>query len=71
MVEQEGDVLPALPERGQAKGDDGKAVIEVLAELALPDHGLEVAVGGADEPQVERDGLVGAEPLDGARLEES
>ena len=47
--DQQRDVLPALPERGEVNGDHVQAVEEVLPERAVAHGGLQVFVGGRDE----------------------
>ena len=46
------DVLQALAQRRQAQRHDVEAVVEVLAEQALLDLRLELAVGGGDDAHV-------------------
>ena len=55
VVDQERDVLAPLAQRRQRDRDDVQAEEEILAEVAGPDHGLEVAVGGGDEAHVHLD----------------
>ena len=49
---------------GHLQADDVEAIEEILAELPLLDHPLEVAVGRGDDPHVDADGLVSAHPLE-------
>ena len=51
------------------QGDDVEAVVEVLAELALPDAVLEVFVCRRDEAEIALDGLCGPEAIDELLLE--
>ncbi len=55
VVDEVRDVVAALAERGEAHGEDVQPVVEVLAEGAGADHGLEVAVGGAHQARLDRD----------------
>ena len=45
--------MPRAAQRRQLEVDDVDAVVEVLAEAALLDRGLQVAVGGGDDARVE------------------
>ena len=47
-------VARALPQRGKADGQHREPMVEVLPEAPLADRHLEVGVGGADDPAVER-----------------
>ena len=49
---EQNDVPTALAERGQAQGEHGQAVIEVLPEGALTHRRLQIRVGGADHPHI-------------------
>ena len=49
---------------GRFSGDHVEPVVEVLAELPLAHHGLEVAVGGGQHAHVDADRLVAADALD-------
>src|SRR5262245_4024299 len=67
---QRQDLLPPLPQRRDAKIYDVDAVVEVLTELALGHRALEVAVRGGDDPGVDRDRAVTADPTKGEILED-
>ena len=58
-------------QRRQPSGTTLRAVEEVLAELALLDHGLEVAVRGRHEAHVDLDGLRSAHALELALLQQA
>ena len=61
MPGEEVDVVAALPERRDADDVDVEAVEEILPEGALPDRGIEVAVGGRDHPRPHGDQLLAAD----------
>src|SRR5262249_25824176 len=71
-IHQEGDVLLAVAERGEADGEDRESEVEVLAEAAGLSLGPEVLLARGGEGGVEREGrAAGAETpelavLDGA-----
>ena len=65
------DVGRALAQRRHLEGDDVEPVVEVLAELPLRDHLLEVAVGRRDDADVDVDRLVAADALELALLQEA
>ena len=64
-----GDVGCAVAQRGQADGDHREPVVEVLAEAAGLDLGVEVPVGGGNQPHVHPCGLDAADPLELTLLE--
>jgi hypothetical protein len=63
MLGEQQDVLPALAQRGQADGEHGEAIVEVVAEPALGHRRVEVAVGGGDEADVGLEGRRAAHPF--------
>ena len=68
VVDEQGDVVAPLAERGDRDGHDVEPVVEVLAEPALA-HGLpEVDVGGGDHAHVYPHRPAAAEALDLAFL---
>lgn len=63
MRGQEGDVLAPLAQGGDEHGHDIDAIVEVGAEVAFG-HGLfQIAVGGANQPDVDFDRFRTADPL--------
>ena len=69
MVDEQGDVLDALPQRRHHDGHDVEPVIEVVTEDAASDGLLEVGVRGGDEPHVDLDRARAADPFDLSLLE--
>ena len=69
ILHQQGDVLPPFPQRRQVNRDEVEPVEQVLAEEALTDHLLQVAVGSRDHPDVSAAGDALAQRLVGAVLE--
>ncbi len=63
MLGEQQDVLPTLAQRGQADGEHGEAIVEVVAEAALGHRRVEVAVGRGDEADVGLEGRRAAHPL--------
>src|SRR5438093_10265043 len=63
------DVVRPAAQRRQVDGAHVQAVIQVVAERALPYHVGEVAVGRGDDPDVDADRVGGADTLDLAVLE--
>ena len=55
--------------RGRVQADHVEPVVQVLAEPAGADQGLEVLVGRRQDPDVDRDRLRAADPLEGHLLE--
>ncbi len=60
VVDEQGEILGALAQRGQPHGDAADAVVEILAKAALGDLGRQVTVGRAHEAHV--DGLCPVRP---------
>ncbi len=65
------DVVGAVAEGGELDDDDVEAVEEVLAEGAVGDGGMEVAVGGGDEADIDLEGLRAADAHDFAVFEDA
>src|SRR5882724_4891895 len=57
-LREEEDVAPAHAQRRQLDADDVQAEVQILAQAALLDRRLEVAVGGGDDAHVDRDLVV-------------
>jgi hypothetical protein len=70
LAGQRQDLLPPFPQRRDAEIHDVDAVIEVFAELAPGHRALEVAVGGGDDPGVDRDRAVTANAGEAEILED-
>ena len=68
-MHQPRNVVTPLGERGHAHRHHGEAMIEVLAEPAGGDLGLQVAVGGGDDAHVHRHRAAAAEAVDLALLD--
>ena len=69
VFDQEDDVVAAGPERRQRDVHHVQPVEQVGAEVPGARLGLEVAVGGGDQPDVDRDRAARAERRDLAVLE--
>ncbi len=54
-MDEQGDVIPPLAQRGEADGEDVEAVVEVLAKCLLLDRPEQVAAGGGDDADVHAD----------------
>src|SRR5215510_699253 len=65
------DVLGPGAERRDGHGSHEQAVIEIAAEGALGDHGLEIAVGGRDDLRLDADLLGAAHAQEGLVVEET
>ena len=63
------NVLAPLAQRWHGDREDVQPVVEVLAEAALADLVLELAVGRGDQPHVHLDRPVAADALELALLE--
>src|SRR5687768_16778201 len=54
MAREQENVARALAERRQDHFDAANPVVEIFAEAPFLDRGLELAIGGADDPHVRR-----------------
>ncbi|MBF0247732.1 MAG: PAS domain S-box protein [Alphaproteobacteria bacterium] len=62
VLDQRGNVVETRAQRRDGDDDGAEAVIEILAELALRGHGLEVAVGRRDDAHIGSQILGPAQP---------
>jgi transcriptional regulator with GAF, ATPase, and Fis domain len=69
VLGEQRDVRAPLAQRGHGDRDRAEAVEEVLAEKALPHHGLEVPVGGGDDADVHLELGRAAEVAEGGGVE--
>ncbi len=67
--DEERDVLPAVSQGRHVEGKDVQPVVEIGPEPAGGNRLLEIAVGGRDETNIDRDRLCGAEAFDLAGLQ--
>jgi hypothetical protein len=65
------EVFEALAQRREAQREHVEAVVEILAEAALGDRAGEVDVGGGEDADVDPDGAVAADGLEGALLQDA
>ena len=61
MLCQEWDILAAVAEGGDLDGKDIQSIIEIFAEATGDDFFFEVAIGGADNPDIRTAGAVFAD----------
>src|SRR6266478_7291281 len=57
VTNQQGNVLPPLPQRRNTDREHVQAVVQIAAKLALVDHFLQVTVGGGDQAHVDLPGV--------------
>src|SRR5450631_1424671 len=70
MIDEQRDVLLALPEWGDRDGENVEPVEQVFPESAVLDLFLQVPVGGRDDPYVGLNGAGTAQPLKLAVLDD-
>jgi hypothetical protein len=70
MTGKQHGIASSLGKARNLHDDFRQAIIEVFAEAAVADHGLQVLVGGADDARVDSDWGPAADPLDHAFLQE-
>jgi hypothetical protein len=68
---EQGDVLPPVAQRRQVHLDGVEAEQQVLPESAGGDLGVQVGVGGRDQPHADLSRLRRAEPLELAGLDDA
>src|SRR5690606_38693203 len=71
VLRERGDVARALAQRGKVDSHDVDAVVEVLPELAAGDELFEGLVAREDDADVDLDGVVAADGLEPALLEDA
>ena len=69
MLDQQRNILPAFPERGDLQRNHVEPVEQIFPELPVFHHLLQVPVGCRDHAGVGRNGLRSAEPLKRAVLQ--
>ena len=69
VIDERGDVVASIAERGDLQLDDVEAVVEVLAEGLLADHRREIAVRRRDDAHRDRLFARGAERAHGPLLQ--
>ena len=60
MIDQNGDVLSALGERGKLKRNYIETIIKILTEALSLDFQGQVLVGGGNNSNIRLDGMSGA-----------
>src|SRR5262252_4245955 len=70
-LDQEWNVLGSLAQRWQRNGQHVDAVVEVLAERLVPHRLRRIAVGRRDDPHVDLDLRLAADPADHAILQDA
>jgi hypothetical protein len=65
------DIGRALAQRGQVDGQDVESIEQVFAELALTDHLQRIAIGGADDADIDLAQMAIADARQRAGLEEA
>ena len=61
MADEFRHVVKAIAQRRNPDGEDVEAVVEVLAQAPLPHEINQVLVGRPDQPDIDLDGVLGAE----------
>ena len=64
MLNQQGDVLAPIAQRGQMQGKHVQAVEQVAAEFLFFDRAPQIDIGGGDQPHVHPDRLRSSQPLE-------
>src|ERR1043166_3365582 len=71
VIDEQRNVFATVAERRDAELDDAQAIVEVLAKTSGFGRGLEVLVGGGDEPDVDTNRLISPAPLERLLLDRS
>ena len=69
-VRQQDNVVAPISERRQVDRDDIEAIEQVFAKAPLGDFAQGIAIGGADDADIDGFGLGRSDPLDHPRLDE-
>ena len=71
MVGQHQDVVFPITQGGKMNTEDGESVVEIYSETAIPDHLLQVSIGGRDQADVGPERRRSAHPLVLALLQDT
>src|SRR3546814_21174030 len=71
MAREQHRVAWPIRKRGDLHHHFGQPIIKVVAKAARGDHRVEIAVGRADDPRIDRDRLASADALDSPFLKET
>ena len=71
MFGEEDDVAAAFAKRRDGDGHGGDAEVEIFAKLFFAHGGLEIAVGGGDQADIDFDGGGAADALESAFFEDA
>ncbi len=63
MLDQQGDILPALSQRRQVERNDFQSIKEILAERAFFHHLFELSVRRCDDAHIGIKRLFTADPI--------
>ena len=69
VIDQHGQILEPLAQRRHLHGEHVQAIVQVFAEAARADGGLQIAMRRCDDPHVAADGPVAAHAFESALLE--
>ena len=64
IFSQHGNVFRPLPEGGQLNGNDVQPIVQILAKLVFFHQGFRIAVGGGDDPHINRNRFAAAHFID-------
>ncbi len=71
VMDEQGNIFASFAQGRDGDGHALDAEIKILAELFFGDHFLERAVGGADQADIDLDGIVGAQADDFAIFQDA
>src|SRR5229473_4507593 len=63
MVDEEGQVIPSIPQRRQVNREDAQSIKEVFAKSTFFDQLGEVLIAGCQKPNVRMDRFIASQPL--------
>ena len=70
MQHQQRNIAGSITQRQNADRDDGQPVIQIGAECSLFHHLTRIAIQGADDLRIHRDGFVGSNHFEGLVLDD-
>src|SRR5580704_5817644 len=71
MLGQRQDIFAALAQGGDLKGNNVEPVKQILAKMMVSHLAQQVPVGGCDDPGIDPDRLITADPLEALLLNEA
>ena len=70
IIDQKRNILMSFPERGDPNGNNIQTIIEIIPELALLDHRLQILIRSRNDPGIDPDPVLTTDPFEFHFLED-